>query len=70
MSGYKLPTGTPEEEVTLHITYHKKDKEPVTISRTFRIRQCNPGIIDRTSTDDGDDPSIKGSSGGDIPSQE
>ena len=50
LSGYKLPTGTPEEEVTLHITYHKKDKEPVTISRTFRIRQCNPGIIDRITS--------------------
>ncbi len=56
LSGYKLPTGTPEEEVTLYITYHqkskdpKKNKEPVTISRTFRIRQCDPRTIDRITS--------------------
>ncbi len=56
LSGYKLPTGTPEEEVTLYLTYHqknknsKKNKEPVTISRTFRIRQCDPRTNNRITS--------------------
>ena len=49
LAEYKLPTKTPEEEVTLHLTYHQDGKQPVTISRTFRIRECDPGTIGRIS---------------------